>query len=90
MHTELVTLVKREDLNEAIRLQYDLDNTYDCWTALFDSTIDDEAIASFGYFTDLSNILKATVDECPTGELQSVHTLQYLVDCGYDRILIEY
>lgn len=90
MHTEQVTLVKREDLNEAIKLQYDLDDNYDCWIALFSS----EAIAPFEFYANLSEDLKKVkkVSEIfYSNEIQNtLTTLQYLVDCGYDRILIEY
>lgn len=71
-------------------MQYGLDDTYDCWTALFGPIYDYETVAFFEFLTGLSDYLEAIVNEYPTEELQSVLTLQYLVDCGYDCILIEY
>ena len=91
MHTEQVTLVKREDLNKAIKLQYDLDDNYDCWDALFGKM---SGYSLFEFITDLSNMLNIvmnTLEENYEKDLQiAAITLQYLVDCGYDRILIEY
>ena len=91
MNTEMIPLIKRNELNEAIRTQYNLNDEYDCWDALFGKT---STYAPYEVAVNLKEELeelKETFEIFYSEEMQdSITTLQYLVDCGYDKVVIKY
>ena len=91
MNVQMIPLIKRSELNEAIRIQYNLNDEYDCWDVLFGKT---DTYVPYKVAVDLKEELeeiKETSEMFYSEEMQnSINTLQYLVDCGYDKVVIKY